>query len=224
MKAVIVGGTGQTGRLLVEALRARGHEAIPASRSTGVDVITGKGVDEVLTGADVVVDVTNAPDYGTAAQFFRESSENLTAAERTAGVGHHVVLSIVGLEPGEAHPYYRAKLGQEAAVKAGGVDYTIVRATQFFEFLDTVVGSGTSGPDVRLQPVALSDLVAYLVEIAEGAPVNGIVEIAGPEVVTIGELGSTAGSGWMGADVEDGALVAGPGARLGSTTLAAWRS
>ncbi|MEU4688115.1 NAD(P)H-binding protein [Actinoplanes sp. NPDC023714] len=220
MKAVVVGGTGQSGKLLVEALRERGHEVIPASPSTGVDAVTGEGLAGALDGADVVVDVTNPSDPA----LFAPLSENLAAAERAAGVRHHVVLSIVGLEPAGGHPYYQAKLAQEAAVKAGGVDYTIVRATQFFEFLDTIIGMGTSAPDLRMQPVALSDLVAYLVEVVEGAPVNGIVEVAGPEVLTLGEIGSTAGRGWMGVDIPAGALVAGPGARLGSTTLAAWRA
>jgi uncharacterized protein YbjT (DUF2867 family) len=215
MKVVVAGGTGQTGKPLVEALRARGHDVLPASPSTGVDAFTGAGLADALTGADVVVDVTNPADparFGTLAG-------NLAAAERTAGVTHHVALSIVGLEPAGGHPYYQAKLAQEAAVRAGGVDYTIVRATQFFEFLDTIVGSGQSGPDLEIQPIALDDVVAYLVEVVESSPVNGVVEVAGPQVFTLGELGATGGSGWMGVDVPLNALVAGPGARLGSTTL-----
>lgn len=228
MKVVVAGGTGQTGKLLVEALRARGHEVVPASPSTGVDAITGAGLAESLAGAGVVVDVTNPPVPETAADFFRTMSENLTAAERAAGVGHHVVLSIVGLEPAGALPYYQAKLAQEAAVHGGGVAYTIVRATQFFEFLGAVLDSGACGDDVQVQPIALSDLVEFLVEIVEGEPA-GTVEVAGPEVFTLGEAarrlgrdGHRPGGGWMGVDIPANALVAGPGARRGPTTLADW--
>ncbi|MBB2942484.1 uncharacterized protein YbjT (DUF2867 family) [Actinoplanes lutulentus] len=238
MRVVVAGGTGQTGTLLVEALRTRGHEAIAASRSTGVDLITGEGLAEVLEGADVVVDVTNAPPENQD-DFFRTATENLTAAENKAGVRHHVVLSIVGLEPASDLAYYRAKLTQEAAVRSGGVDYTIVRATQFFEFLGAILGANTDGDEIRLapvkvQPIALADLVVLLAETAESEPVNGTVEVAGPEVLALDEIGrrlaepgqrvTSDGKPFFGADIPIDALVAGPGARLGSTTLAVWRS
>ncbi|MEU4556898.1 SDR family oxidoreductase [Actinoplanes sp. NPDC023936] len=240
MKVVVVGGTGQTGKLLVEALRARGHEAVPASPSTGVDTITGDGLAEALDGTDVVVDVTNpaSQEETAATEFFRVSSENLIAAESKAGVRHHVALSIVGLERATDLAYFRAKLAQEATVKAGGVDWTIVRAAQFFEFLGPILGANTSGDEIRLapvkvQPIALADLVEFLVETVEAEPVNGTVEVAGPEVIALDEIGrrlaapgqrvTSDGKPFFGADIPVGALVAGPGARLGTTTLAAWR-
>jgi uncharacterized protein YbjT (DUF2867 family) len=242
MKVVVAGGTGQTGRLLIEALRARGHEAVPAARSTGVDAFTGDGLDAALAGADVVVDVTNpvSREERATTEFFRVTSENLTAAEGRAGVRHHVVLSIVGLERGSELPYYRAKLAQEAAVRTGGVPYTIVRATQFFEFIpDVLIPANTDGDVVRLaplrmQPIALSDLVGILVEIAESAPVDGTVEVAGPEVLLLDEAGrqlaapgqrvTSDGRPYFGADIPVDALVADPSARLGTTTFAQWRA
>ncbi|WP_328460986.1 NAD(P)H-binding protein [Actinoplanes sp. NBC_00393] len=242
MKVVVVGATGQTGRLLVDALRARGHEVVPAARSTGVDAFTGAGLKEALTGADVVVDVTNpvSREEEATTGFFRTSAENLTAAGREAGVGHHVVLSIVGLERGSALPYYRAKLAQEAAVRAGGVPYTIVRATQFFEFIpDVLIPANTDGDVVRLaplrmQPIALSDLAGILVEIAESAPADGTVEVAGPHELLLDEAGrrlaapgqrvTSDGKPYFGADIPVDALLPGPGARLGTTTFAEWRA
>jgi uncharacterized protein YbjT (DUF2867 family) len=239
MKVVVVGGTGQTGRLLVEALRGQGHEALPASPSTGVDAVTGAGLATALAGADVVVDVTNSPyqDETAATEFFRVSSANLAAAEKEAGVRHHVVLSIVGLEAAGDLAYYRAKLAQEVAVRSGGVPHTIVRSTQFFEFLDPILQANTVGDEVRLaplrmQPIALADLVGILVEIAGSEPLDGTVEVAGPQVLALDEIGRrlvapgqrvTAGDKpFFGADVPVDALVAGPSARLGRTTLAEW--
>ena len=241
MKVVVVGGTGQTGRLLIEALRDRGHEAVPTARSTGVDAFTGDGLDAALAGADVVVDVTNPStwDEGGATEFFRVTSENLRAAGRRAGVRNHVVLSIVGLERAADLAYYRAKLAQEAAVRAGGPGHTIVRATQFFEFFGPLVQANTDGDEVRLaptrvQPIALADLVAILVEIAEAGPADGTVEVAGPQVLTVDEIGRALaapgqrvtgdGKPFSGADIPLDALVAGPSARLGTTTFAAWRA
>ncbi|MEU4428799.1 NAD(P)H-binding protein [Actinoplanes sp. NPDC024001] len=241
MKVVVVGATGQTGRLLVEALRAGGHEVVPAARSTGIDAFTGAGLDEALAGADVVVDVTNPAtrEEQAVTDFFRTSTRNLTAAESKAGVGHHVVLSIVGLERGSELPYYRGKLAQEEAVRAGGVPYTIVRATQFFEFIpDVLIPANTDGDVVRLaplqmRPIALSDLVEILVEIAGSKPVDGTVEVAGPEVLLLDEAGrrlvapgqrvTSDGKPYFGADMPVDALVPGPDARLGTTTFDAWR-
>ena len=239
MKVVVVGGTGQTGRLLVEALRAGGHEAVPASPSTGVDAFTGDGLAKALAGADVVVDVTNSPsqEEGAATEFFRVTTGNIAAAAKEAGVRHHVVLSIVGLEPAADLAYYRAKLAQEAAVRDGGVPHTIVRATQFFEFLGPILQANTTGDEIalaplRMQPIALADLAGILVAVVESAPVDGTVEVAGPEVITLDEIGrrlaapgqrvTTGGRPFSGADVPVDALVAGPSARLGRTTLAEW--
>ncbi|MBO3735968.1 SDR family oxidoreductase [Actinoplanes flavus] len=239
MRIVVVGGTGQTGRLLIEALREEGHEAVPASRSTGIDAFTGVGLKEALTGADVVVDVTNPPDREDAGAFFRTCSENLTAAGREAGVRHHVTLSIIGLERATDLAYYRAKLAQEAAVAAGGVPFTIVRAAQFFEFLDVLMRANTDGDEIRLapvrvQPVALSDVVARLAAVAGAAPVNGTVEVAGPEVFALDAIGrllaapgqrvTSDGTPFFGADIPVDALVAGPSAHLAPTTLAGWRA
>ncbi|WP_433791561.1 SDR family oxidoreductase [Actinoplanes sp. CA-252034] len=239
MRIVVAGGTGQTGRLLVEALRSRGHEAVPASPSTGVNAFTGDGLEQVLTGTDVVIDVTNAPtaDEAEATEFFRVSSENLTNAGAKAGVRHHVVLSIIGLERASDLAYYRAKLAQEVAVRSGGVPYTIVRAAQFFEFLDTILQANTRDDEValapvRVQPIALSDLVERLAVIAESDPVGGTVEVAGPEALALDEIGRrlaapglrvTSGDRpFFGADIPLDALVAGPSAYLAPTTLDTW--
>lgn len=239
MRIVVVGGTGQTGRLLVEALRERGHETLAASPSTEVNAVTGDGLEQALTGAEVVIDVTNAPsaDEAGATEFFRASTENLTIAGAKAGVRHHVVLSIVGLEAASDLAYYRAKLAQEAAVRAGGVPFTIVRAAQFFEFLDGIVQANTQGDEItlaqlRMQPIALSDLVTHLAEIAVSEPVDGTVEAAGPEVLALDEIGrrlaapgqrvTIGGRPFFGADIPADALVAGPSAHLAPTTLATW--
>jgi uncharacterized protein YbjT (DUF2867 family) len=239
MKIVVAGGTGQTGRLLVEVLRAGGHDVVPASPSTGVDAFTGAGVEDALTGAEVVIDVTNPPaqDEEAATEFFRATSENLTTAGAKTGVRHHMVLSIIGLEDASDLPYYRAKLAQEAAVRAGGVPYTIVRAAQFFEFLDVLMRANTRGDvirlaPVRMQPIALSDLVAYLAGIAAAEPVDGTVEVAGPEVLALDEIGrrlaadgetvTSDGQPFFGAVIPVDALVAGPSAHLAPTTLADW--
>ncbi|GIE65564.1 NmrA family transcriptional regulator [Actinoplanes palleronii] len=248
MVVVVVGGTGQTGTLLVEELRARGHEAVAAARSTGVDVISGGGLEQALAGADVVVDVLNTTEQEEAAAtaFFRESSENVAAAARAAGVRHHVLLSIVGLEAASDLAYYRAKLAQEAAVKAGGVPYTIVRATQFHTFLapliraNSVDGEARLAP-VNLQPIDLADLTTILADVVESEPAStasaggtgGTVEVAGPEVLPLDEIGrrlapdlkiTSDGKPFFGANVPVNALVAGPGARLGTITLADWQA
>ncbi|GIE80481.1 LysR family transcriptional regulator [Actinoplanes philippinensis] len=239
MRIVVAGGTGQTGRLLVDALRERGHEAVPASPSTGVNAFTGDGLEQALIGTDVVIDVTNAPstDEAEATEFFRVSSENLTTAGAKAGVRHHVVLSIIGLERASDLAYYRAKLAQEEAVRSGGVPYTIVRAAQFFEFLDVILQANTRGGEIalaplRVQPIALSDLVDHLAVIAESDPVDGIVEAAGPQPMALDEIGrrlaapgldvTSGGRPFFGADIPVDALVAGPSAYLAPTTLESW--
>jgi uncharacterized protein YbjT (DUF2867 family) len=195
MKIVVIGGTGLIGSKLVAKLRREGHEAIAASPDTGVDTITGDGLGDALEDAQVVVDVSNAPksDAAEVLEFFRTSSRNLLAAETAAGVRHHVVLSIVGVDRLLESGYMRAKVAQEEAVKASGVPYTILRATQFFEFIGGIADSSTDSGTVRLAPVfvqpeAADDVAATLAEVAEGEPANGTVELAGPERFRLDEL------------------------------------
>jgi uncharacterized protein YbjT (DUF2867 family) len=195
MKIVVIGGTGLIGSKLVKKLRSDGHDPLGASPEVGVDIITGKGLAEALQGARVVVDVSNAPDWNDAAvmDFFQTSARNILAAEVAAGVGHHVVLSIVGTDLLQGSGYFRAKLAQEEAVKAAAVPCTILRATQFFEFIPRIADFGTKDltvplPPIFFQPEAADDVAAALADIAGGAPVNGTVELAGPERFRLDEL------------------------------------
>ena len=194
MKIVVVGGTGLIGSKLVEKLRAAGHAPVAASPDTGVNTLTGEGLGEALQGAQVVVDVANAPKGSDAAvmDFFQTSSRNLLAAETDARVTHHVVLSVVGADRLRESGYLRAKLAQEDAVKAGSVPFTILRATKFFEFIGRIADSSTEGETVRLAPVfvqpeSADDVAAALLDIAVRDPVNGIVELAGPEQFRLDE-------------------------------------
>lgn len=196
MKIVVVGGTGLIGSQVVALLRDQGHEAVAAAPSTGVDTLTGEGLDEALKGADVVVDVSNSPSFDTepALDFFTRSARNLFAAEREAGVRHHVGLSIVGVDQVPGYGYYEAKVAQENAVRGSGVPYSIVRATQFFEFVAPVMNMSTEGtrvrlPSTRLRPIASADVAAAVAEAAQGEPSNGIRNIAGPEVHRLDRLG-----------------------------------
>ncbi|MCX5264551.1 SDR family oxidoreductase [Streptomyces sp. NBC_00199] len=195
MKIVVVGGTGLIGSQVVRRLKELGHEATAAAQSTGVDVITGVGLDEALAGAETVVDLTNSPTFDEASPaFFRTSMDNLLEAARTAGVGHVVVLSIVGVDRVPELDYYRAKALQEELLEAGRIPYSIVRATQFMEFVDAVLSWTTDGDTVRLprtpiQPVAAADVAAAVAEAAAGAPIEGVRDIGGPEVFTLDELG-----------------------------------
>ncbi|ALO91586.1 Secreted protein [Streptomyces hygroscopicus subsp. limoneus] len=197
MKVAVIGGTGLIGSQVVRNLKAAGHEAVPHSHSTGVDVISGQGLDEAVAGADVVVNTTNSPTFDAASlTFFQTSMDNLLAAARKGGVGHIVILSIVGVDQVPELDYYRAKAFQENILAAGGVPYSIVRATQFMEFMDDVLSWTTEGDTVRLpatpiQPVAARDVADAVAEVAVGAPLNGIRNIAGPEVFTLDELGRT---------------------------------
>jgi uncharacterized protein YbjT (DUF2867 family) len=195
MKIVVIGGSGLIGSKLVEKLREDSREPLAASPDTGVDTVTGEGLAEALAGAQVVVDVANAPVWEDAAvmDFFQTSSRNLLAAETAAGVHHHVTLSVVGTDRLQDSGYFRAKLAQEETVKAGAVPYTILRATQFFEFIGRIAESSTEGdtvhlPPVLVQPEAADDVAAALADIATSAPVNGIVELAGPEQFRLDEL------------------------------------
>jgi uncharacterized protein YbjT (DUF2867 family) len=195
MKIVVIGGTGLIGSKLVEKLHEAGHEALPASPDSGVDVITGEGLAEAFEGAQVVVDVANAPNWDDAAvlDFFQTAARNVLAAEAAAGVSHHVVLSVVGADRLPKSGYFRAKIAQEEAVKAGRVPYTILRATQFFEFIGRVADSSFDGesvllPPVFVQPESADDVAAELAELAVNEPVNGIVELAGPDEFRLDEL------------------------------------
>jgi uncharacterized protein YbjT (DUF2867 family) len=195
MKIIVIGGNGLIGKKLVNGLRERGHEAVAASPSSGVNAVTGEGLTDALVGAQVVVDVTNSPSFEDAAvlEFFEKSSRNLLAAEAIAGVGHHVALSVVGADRIPESGYMRAKAAQEKLIKAGGVPYTILSATQFFEFMGAIVQSATDGQAVRLpsafiQPVMSDDVATALVDITLGEPMNGMIELAGPDRFHFDEL------------------------------------
>jgi uncharacterized protein YbjT (DUF2867 family) len=246
MKIVVIGGTGLVGSKLVKRLRAGGHDALAASPGTGVDIITGQGLAEALTGAQVAVDVTNAPDWSDAAvmDFYKSAARNIFPAEAAAGVGHHVALSVVGTELLQGGGYFRAKLAQEEAVKAGAVPWTILRATQFFEFLGGIADAGTRDgtvllPSILFQPEAAEDVAAALADIAEGAPVNGTVELAGPERFRLDEIvrrfleatGDTrqvktdSGAPYYGMDIDDErVLVPGGDYRAGAIRFEDWVS
>jgi uncharacterized protein YbjT (DUF2867 family) len=195
MKIVVIGGTGLIGSKLVTKLNEKGHEAIAASPNSGVNTLTGEGLAEVLEGASVVVDVSNSPSFEDAAvlEFFETSTGNLLAAEATADVGHHVALSVVGTERLLESGYFRAKMAQEQLIKASSIPYSIVHATQFFEFMTRIADEATDGNMVRLpsaliQPIAADDVAATLGRVAVGPPLNRIVEIGGPEQFRLDEL------------------------------------
>lgn len=195
MKFAVIGGTGLIGSQVVKNLNAAGHEAVPHSQSTGIDVISGKGLDEAVAGADVIVNLTNSPTFDEASlTFFRTSMDNLLAAGRKGGAGHFVILSIVGVDQVPELDYYRAKALQEEILVAGPIPYSIVRATQFMEFVDAVLSWTTEGDTIRLpatpiQPIAAKDVAAAAAEVAAGAPLQGIRNIAGPEIFALDELG-----------------------------------
>ncbi len=243
MKVVIIGGSGLIGRKVVGRLAAHGHDPVPASPATGVDIITGKGLADVLVGADVVVDVSNSPDWEDDAvmEFFTTSSRNLLAAEREAGVGHHVAVSIVGSDRLPDSGYLRAKVAQEAEIEAGSIPYTILRATQFFEFLSQIVEAGADGHSVRLstgliQFVAADEVAGTVAELAMGAPVGGRVELGGPEALGIDAwarrlFGLTGDDRqviadphalYYGTELHGGELTPGECARIGKVDFGAW--
>ncbi|KPI11840.1 hypothetical protein OK006_4161 [Actinobacteria bacterium OK006] len=195
MKFAVIGGTGLIGSQVVRNLNAAGHEAVPHSLSTGVDVLTGQGVDAARGGADAVVNLTNSPTFDDASTaFFRTSMDHLLAAAQRAGVGHFVILSIVGTDQVPDLDYYRAKTLQEDILKAGPVPYSIVRATQFMEFVDAVLSWTADGDTVRLprtpiQPIAAADVAATVAEVAAGSPLGGTLEVGGPDTYPLDELG-----------------------------------
>jgi uncharacterized protein YbjT (DUF2867 family) len=245
MKIVVIGGTGLIGSNLVEKLREGGHDPLPASPDSGVDTLTGEGLQEALEGAQVVVDVSNAPAWDDAAvmDFFQTSSRNILAAETAAGVSHHITLSVVGTDRLLDSGYFRAKLAQEETVQAGSVPYTILRATQFFEFIGRIADSSTEGDTVRLPPVlvqpeAADDVAAALADVAVSAPVNGIIELAGPEPFRFDELTRRVLSAnndprrvtadvrarYFGAELDEHSLTPGENPRIAPTLLEDWLS
>jgi uncharacterized protein YbjT (DUF2867 family) len=245
MKIVVIGGTGLVGSKLVEKLRTRGHETLAASPDTGVNTLTGQGLAETLEGADVVVDVSNAPvsDDAAVLDFFTTSSTNLLAAEASAGVKHHVVLSVVGADRLPGSGYMRAKVAQEEIVKDGPVPYTIIRASQFFEFIGRVVDSSRDGDGVHLppafvQPESADDVAATLADLAVREPANGILELGGPEQFRLDELArrvlaakndeslveTDVHARYFGAELEPHSLTPGPDALIASTRFEDWLS
>ncbi|HLT80720.1 MAG TPA: SDR family oxidoreductase [Cyclobacteriaceae bacterium] len=243
MRVVIIGGTGLIGSKVTARLRKLGHDAIPAAPNTGVNTITGEGLDDALKGTDVVIDVANSPSFEDEAvmNFFQMSGRTLLAAEARAGVGHHIALSVVGTDRLQESGYFRAKLVQENLVVSSPIPYSIVRSTQFFEFLKGITDAATSGRDVRLapaniQPIASDDVALRIVEVATGKPLNGTIEIAGPDVYQLPELVSLyltqlgdprnvtidQDAGYFGARLNTDTLVPTGKARLGSTDFTAW--
>ncbi|HZM41913.1 MAG TPA: SDR family oxidoreductase [Acidimicrobiales bacterium] len=243
MKVVVIGGSGLIGSKLVAKLREHGHEVVAASPDSGVNTLTGEGLAGAVEGADVVVDVSNSPSFEDAAvlEFFQTSTGNLLAAEAAAGVRHHVALSVVGTERLTESGYFRAKIAQENLIKGSGIPYSIVHATQFFEFVARIADDATDGKSVRLapvliQPMAADDVAAAVGEVSVGSPANGIVEVAGPEQLRLDELIGRAlrdrhdsrevvadpEARYFGARLRERTLVPGDGARLASTTFEEW--
>jgi uncharacterized protein YbjT (DUF2867 family) len=195
MKIVVIGGTGLIGSKVVEKLKAKGHDAIAAAPNTGVNTITGAGLKEAMAGTQVVIDLANSPSFEDNAvlEFFETSGRNLLAAEAAAGIRHHVALSIVGIDRTPDNGYFRAKVVQERLIEASGIPYTIIRSTQFLEFLGAIAASSAEGNAVRLapglfQPIAADDVAAIVADVALAAPRRGIVEIAGPEQAPFNEI------------------------------------
>jgi uncharacterized protein YbjT (DUF2867 family) len=244
MKVLVIGGTGLIGTQLVRKLRTLGHEVAPASPKTGVDVLTGAGLAAALAGVDVVVDVANSPSFEAAAvmEFFETSGRNLMAAEATAGIKHHIALSVVGVDRLPDNAYFRAKVAQENLIKASGIPYTILRATQFFEFMGAIAYDGTDGQALRLtsaamQPIASNDVADALARlVTEGAPRNATLELAGPERQPLDRfvrrfMISTKDARtvitdptatYFGAPLTDESLVPGADPLLGQTRFEAW--
>lgn len=243
MKIVIIGGTGLIGSKTTERLRAKGHDVTAASRNTGVNTITGEGLAEALTGAEVVLDLANSPSFEDRAviEFFETSGRNLLAAEKTAGVRHHIALSVVGTERLQESGYFRGKLVQEKLIREGGIPYTIVHSTQFMEFLAGIAQSGMVDGRVHLspafvQPIASDDVADAMADVALGTPVNGVTEIAGPERFRLNELVTRylkatgdnrevvadPDAKYFGARLEDGSLVTDNASRFGKLGFEQW--
>jgi len=243
MKIVVIGGTGLIGSRVVNKLREQGHEAVPAAPNTGINTITGEGLAAALKNASAVVDVSNSPSWEDAAvlNFFKTSTHNLLTAEAAAGVGHHVALSVVGTQRLSQSGYFRAKIAQEKLITESSIPYTIVQATQFFEFLKgladiSMVGDKVHLPDVLFQPMAADDVASAVARVAVGQPVNGTVEIGGPEQFRVDELVrrrleslndprqvvADSNALYSGAKLGEKTLVPGSNARLGETRFETW--
>ena len=243
MKIIVIGGHGRVGSKIVEKLGEHGHDAVAAGPQTGVNTLTGEGLAEALDGADSVVDVSNSPSFEDAEvlEFFQTSTRNILAAEKAAGVGHHVAMSVVGSDRLPDSGYLRAKVAQEELIKASSIPYSIVRSTQFFEFVESIATAATDGGTVRvpaasIQPVAADDVARAVGRIAVGTPVNGIVEVAGPEPFRFDELiryGLSARNDprhvvadpdarYFGTTLTNGSLVPGENAQLGETRFESW--
>lgn len=245
MKIVVIGGTGLIGSKVVAKLRQQGHQVIAASPASGVNTITGEGLAEAMGDTDVVVDLANSPSWEDRAvlEFFQTAGQNLLAAEINAGVKHHLALSIVGVDLMQDSGYMRAKKAQEDLIRQSGVPYTIIRSTQFFEFLAGIANQATEGSvvhisDVQFQPIAAEDVATFVAEFALEAPVNGIKEIAGPERFTMPEIVTlflegigdsrmvvpNSNSKYYGAEISNTSLVPAGKAKLGAINFAAWMS
>jgi len=244
MKILVIGGTGLIGSQVVTKLKNQGHEVIAASPSSGVNTLTGEGLSEAMEGTDVVVDVANSPSFDElpVMHFFGTSAINIAVAERKHNVKHHVALSVVGTHLMQSSPYFRAKLVQEAIIKASGIPYTILRATQFFEFLDAVAQfSKTSDGGIHvttalMQPMASADVAAFVAEAAAGAPANDRIEIAGPDKLPMHEVIrrylrtkndntnviAEEGADYYGTPVQESTLVPQGPAKIGAITLEEW--
>jgi uncharacterized protein YbjT (DUF2867 family) len=245
MKIVVIGGSGLIGSKTVERLRKKGHEVVAASPSSGVNTITGEGLADALAGAQVVVDLANSPSFEDKAvlEFFETSGRNLLAAEAAAAVGHHVALSVVGTDRLQGSGYFRGKMAQENLIKGSKIPYTIVRSTQFFEFMGAIAQAGTVGQTVHVspayvQPIASDDVADAVTDVALAAPVNGTIEIAGPERARHNELVgrflsvtkdprevvADTHALYFGVELNDRSLVPGDNSRVGATRFEDWLS
>lgn len=245
MKITVIGASGLIGSKLVSTLRDRGHDVVPASPQSGVNTLTGEGLAEALAGAEVVVDVSNSPSFEDNAvlHFFETSTRNLLAEEETAGVRHHVVLSVVGTDRLQESGYFRAKKAQEQLIRASPIPYTIVHSTQFFEFVGGIADAATTGDTVRLapvllRPIAANDVAAAVAAVATNPPLNGVVEVAGPEEASLVAIVRQAlsarddrrsvvadpGARYFGAQLQTRTLVPGDDARIASTRFEEWLS
>jgi uncharacterized protein YbjT (DUF2867 family) len=243
MKIVVIGGTGLIGSKVVQKLKQRGHETVAAAPNTGIDTITGKGLDQALAGARVVIDVSNSPSIEdrAAMDFFQTSGRNVIAAEKNAGVEHHVALSVVGTERLQDSGYFRAKLAQEQLIKNSPIPYTLIHATQFFEFMRSIaqtsmVGGAVHLPPVEFQPMAAEDVASAIADAAVAEPLNDTLEIAGPETFTLDEavrkvlasdhdprkVIADPEAPYYGVHVSGRVLMPNPGARIGSTKFDWW--
>ena len=243
MKIVVIGGTGLVGSKVVSNLRQKGHEVIAAAPNTGVNTITGEGLTEALAGAQIVIDVANSPSFEDEAvlNFFKTAGRNLAAAERIAGVRHHIALSVVGTDRLPESGYLRAKFAQEELIRASGIPYTIIRSTQFFEFLGGIAQSATDDQSVRLspahlQPIASDDVAALVTKVATMAPANGVIELAGPEHIGLDDLVrrylaakhdtrevvTDIHARYFGTELNDKSLTPGDNPHIGPTSFETW--